>query len=130
MTSTELISQEVEKLIQTLKNSYEGVKRVAVAEAWKVLQTAVATIVQIIESIGNDLSSPEKKALALHLLSNLYDKVFMVVDIPLIPHMLESILHKHVKNFLMVLVSSTIDSMVTIFRSTGVFQPKLQVEGE
>lgn len=131
MTSTELISTEVGKLIQTLKNSYEGVKKVAVAEAWRVLQIATASIIQIIESIGNDLSGPDKKALALKLLSDLYDKVFLIVDIPVVPNLVEPIIHKHVKNFLMILLGATIDSMVTVFRSTGVFQPKLQlVEGE
>ena len=124
MTSTELISTEVEKLTETVKTSLQGLKRVALAEAWKVLQIAIATVIQIIEAIGNDLSSPEKKALALKLLSNFYDKVFIVVDIPVVPHMLESMIHKHVKSFLMILVSSTIDSMVAVFRNAGVFQPK------
>jgi len=124
MTSTELISAEVEKLTETVKTSLQGLKRVALAEAWKVLQIAIATIIQIIEAIGNDLSSPEKKALALKLLSNFYDTVFTVVDVPVIPHILESVIHKHVKSFLMILVSSTIDSMVAVFRNAGVFQPK------
>lgn len=124
MTSTELISAEVEKLTETVKTSLEGLKRVALAEAWKVLQIAIATVIQIIEAIGNDLSSPEKKALALKLLSNFYDKVFIVVDIPVVPHILETMIHKHVKAFLMILVSSTIDSMVAVFRNAGVFQPK------
>lgn len=124
MTSTELISTEVEKLAETVKASLEGLKRVALAEAWKVLQLAVATVIQIIEAIGNDLSSPEKKALALKLLSEFYDKVFTVVDIPVVPNLVEPMIHKYVKAFLMILVSSTIDSMVAVFRNAGVFQPK------
>jgi len=124
MTSTELISMEVEKLTETVKTSLQGLKRVALAEAWKVLQIAIATVIQIIEAIGNDLSSPEKKALALKLLSDFYDTVFTVVDVPVVPHVLESMIHKHVKALLMILVSSTIDSMVAVFRNAGVFQPK------
>jgi len=97
------------------------VKKFALAEAWKLLQLATATVVQIIESIGNDLSSPDKKALALELLSGFYDKFFLVVDIPFIPSFLESIIHKYVKNILMIMVSASIDATVTIFRNTGVF---------
>jgi len=124
MTSTELISAEVEKLTQTVKESLSGLKRVAIAEAWKVLQLATATVIQIIEAVGNDLSSPDKKALAMKLLSDFYDKVFLVVDIPVIPNLVEPMIHKYVKAFLMILVSSTIDSMVAVFRNTGIFQPK------
>lgn len=124
MTSTELISTEVEKLTETVKTSLSGLKRIALAEAWKILQITIATIIQIIEAIGNDLSSPEKKTLALKLLSDFYDAVFTVVDVPVVPHILESMIHKHVKAFLMILVSSTIDSMVAVFRNAGVFQPK------
>ena len=107
-----------------MKDSLSSLKRVALAEAWKVLQLAVATVVQIIEAIGNDLSSPEKKALAMKLLSEFYDKVFTIVDIPFIPNLVEPLIHKHVKALLMILVGSTIDSMVAVFRNAGVFQPK------
>lgn len=125
MTSQELITQEVQKLIETVKKSLSDVKSVAVAEAWKVLQLAVSTVIQIIESVGTDLSSPDKKALAMSLLDEFYDKVFLVVDIPFVPNLIEPIIHKYVKAFLMLLVSSTIDSMVTVFRNTGVFQAKV-----
>lgn len=125
MTSQELITQEVQKLIETVKKSLSDVKSIAVAEAWKVLQLAVSTVVQIIESVGTDLSSPDKKALAMSLLDEFYDKVFLVIDIPVVPNLIEPIIHKYVKAFLMLLVSSTIDSMVTVFRNTGVFQAKV-----
>lgn len=121
ITSRDLIREEVEKLINNSKASLSDVKRVAVNEAWKLLQLVVASVVQIIEAIGEDLSSPDKKQLAMSLISDFYDKVFIVVDIPVVPAILESMIHKYVKAFLMILVSSTIDSMVTIFRNTGVF---------
>jgi hypothetical protein len=54
-----------------------------------------------------------------------YDSVFLVVDVPFIPPIIERYLHSYVKSFLMILVGSTIDSMVRIFRETGVFRPKL-----
>lgn len=116
-----LIKLEVEKLAIKTQESLGTVKRVAIAEAWKILQLAVAATVQIIEAIGADLSSPDKKALAMDLLSSFYDKVFLVVDIPVVPNILEPIIHRYVKSFLMILVSSSIDATVTTFRNTGVF---------
>ncbi len=123
-TSRDLITEEVNKLINVSKTSFEDVKRVAVKEAWKILQLTTAAVIQIIESIGNDLSGPDKKQLAMDLISKFYDSVFVVVDIPVVPNVLEPIIHKYVKAFLMILVSATIDSMVTIFRNTGVFLQK------
>ena len=124
MTSQELITQKVQKLIETVKKSFKDIKRIALSEAWKVLQLAIATVVQIVVAIGTDLSSPDKKQLAMNLLSEFYDKVFLIVDVPVVPNLLEPVIHKYVKAFLMLLVSSTIDSMVTVFRNTGVFKPK------
>ena len=117
----DLIKVEVEKLTVKTQESLGTVKNVAIAEAWKILQLAVAATVQVIEAIGTDLSSPDKKALAMDLISGFYDKVFLVVDIPVVPNLLEPIIHKYVKAFLMILVSSSIDAMVTTFRNTGVF---------
>jgi len=88
------------------------------------LQLAIASVIQVIEAIGTDLSSPEKKALAMDLLSKFYDSVFVVVDVPFVPNLLEPIIHRYVKSFLMVLVSSSIDALVTTFRNTGVFLKK------
>lgn len=124
LTSRDLIRAEVEKVIAKSKESLNEVKRIAVAEAWKILQLATAATIQIIEAIGTDLTSPDKKALAMDLLSSFYDKVFTIVDIPVIPNILEPIIHKYVKAFLMVLVSATIDALVTTFRNTGVFLKK------
>lgn len=124
MMSKDLIKAEVEKLVLNVKNSLAEVKRVALDEAWKILQLATASVIQIIEQFGHDLSSPDKKALALDLLNKFYDSVFVVVDIPVVPNILEPIIHKYVKTFLMILVGSTIDALVTTFRNTGVFLSK------
>jgi hypothetical protein len=122
--SEKLIVQEVEKLTVNTKKLLPEVQKIAVDEAWKLLQLITATIIQIIESIGKDLSGPEKKKMALDLISRFYDSTFIIVDVPYLPNILESYLHKYVKQFLMMLVGSTIDSMVTIFRNTGVFLKK------
>lgn len=121
MSSQELIRAEVEKLIVSTKEKVNEVKRFALGEAWKLLQLTTASVVQIIEAIGNDLSNPDKKALAMDLLNSFYDKVFLVVDVPFVPNLVEPIIHKYIKNILMIMVSATIDATVTIFRNTGVF---------
>jgi hypothetical protein len=121
MSSKELIRAEVEKLIVSTKERVNEVKRFALGEAWKLLQLTTASVVQIIEAIGNDLSNPDKKALAMDLLNSFYDKVFLVVDVPFVPNLVEPIIHKYIKNILMIMVSATIDATVTIFRNTGVF---------
>ena len=124
----ELIQIEVDSLTDKIKESLANVKRLAVNEAWKVLQLATASIIQIIEKVGQDLSSPEKKSVALDSLSGFYDTVIVAVDIPMVPNILEPLIHKYTKAFLMILVGSTIDALVTTFRETGVFIKK-QVEG-
>lgn len=124
LKSQDLVRVEVEKIILSTKESLNTVKAIAVSEAWKILQLTVASVIQLIEKICNDLSSSDKKTLAMELLSSFYDKVFVVVDIPVVPNMLEPLIHKYVKAFLMILVSSTIDALVTTFRNTGVFLKK------
>lgn len=124
MISKDLVNQQVENLVIKTQESLQNLKRVAISEAWKVLQLTVASVVQIIEFTAHDLSSPEKKQLAMDLLNSFYDKVFLVVDIPLVPSLVEPIIHGYVKKILMILVSSSIDATVTIFRNTGVFLKK------
>jgi len=119
---------EVEKLISQAKSSLNEVKVVAIAQAWKILQLAIASTIQVIENTATDLTGKDKKTIAMELLSKFYDSVFVIVDIPFVPHLVEPIIHKYVKSFLMILVSSTIDAMVTTFRNTGVFvDPNVKV---
>lgn len=127
-TVKEIVAVEVEKLIVQAKNSLNEVKVVAVAQAWKILQLAVASTIQVIENTATDLAGKDKKAIAMELLSKFYDSVFIIIDIPFVPNLVEPIIHKYVKSFLMVLVGSTIDAMVTTFRHTGVFvDPNVKV---
>jgi hypothetical protein len=124
MNPKEVVKEQVEKLTQQTKESIENLKRVAIGEAWKLLQLATASVVQIIENTADNLSGPEKKELALSLLNNFYDRVFVVVDVPFVPQLIEPIIHKYIKNILMIMVSASIDATVTIFRNTGVFLRK------
>lgn len=124
LTSRDLIRTEVEKLIAKTKESLNEAQRIAIAEAWKILQITTASVIQIIEAIGNDLSSPQKKELAMSLLEKFYDSVFTIIDIPMVPNLIEPIIHKYIKIIIMILVSSTIDALVVTFRNTGVFLKK------
>lgn len=125
MTPQELILLEVEKLINQTKLSLNEVKVVALSQAWKLLQLAVVQTIQHIEIINPLLAGKDKKTIAVDCISRFYDSVFVMVDVPLIPNILEPIIHKYIKTFLMILVGSTIDAMVTTFRQVGVFADKL-----
>ncbi len=124
--STEVlaIQSEIDKLIEQTKKSLEEVRSVAVGQAWKILQMAVATTVQVIETKTIELSGPDKKTMAMDIISNFYNKVFVIVDIPFVPNLLEPVMHKYIKGFLMVLVGASIDAMVATFRQIGVFKSK------
>jgi len=129
MLVKEVITKEFQKLIDQTKLALNDVKRIALSEAWKILQLAIATVIQIIESLAVEYSGPDKKVLAMELISKFYDSVFTIVDIPVVPNILEPIIHKYVKAFLLVLVGSTIDAMVTTFRNIGIFQKKQDYQG-
>jgi hypothetical protein len=121
-----LIYQEIKIIIDETKDSFKNTKSFAVGEAWKILQLLTATVVQLIEQFGNSLSSPDKKQLALDIISDFYDSIFIRIDIPWVPSVLEPVIHSHIKNFLMIFVSAGIDAMVTTFRNIGVFKNKSQ----
>jgi hypothetical protein len=121
MSLIDLLKPELENLIQESKAALSEVKRVAISQAWKILQLAIARVIQKIEDMAVGVAGKDKKAVAMELLTRFYDSVFAVVDLPFVPPIIEPILHRYVKSVLMLLVSATIDAMVTTFRQTGVF---------
>lgn len=129
MTTEEKVQEELNQKLNQLQESLKTVKSVAVAEAWKILQLLVAQVVQDIEIAAKSWTGPEKKELAMSLISAAYDKLFLVVDVPMIPSFLESYLHQYVKKILLLLVSSSIDAMVTTFRQIGFFVSNNQYVG-
>ncbi len=118
------LQQELAKFATESKESLKVVKTVAATQAWKILQLAIAITIQFIENIATDLSGPDKKKIAMQALSEFYDKVFTVVKVPFLPSLLEPLMHKYVKAFLMALVGASIDAMVTTFKQVGVFKDK------
>ena len=115
------LSSKLEELINKVRSSLSNNQPVAVAQAWGILQLAVADTIQIIEDSNPSLKGANKKELALNMISGFYDKVFLVVNIPFVPVVLQPIIQKYIKALLMLLIGSTIDSMVEIFRKNGVF---------
>jgi ABC-type lipopolysaccharide export system ATPase subunit len=126
MNPKELVLAQAEIITLQTKESLKDLKKIALSEAWKILQLATAGVVQIIEKMASDLAGSEKKEIAIAYLNSFYDKVFVVVDIPFVPNIIEPVMHKYVKTFLMIMVSASIDATVTIFRQTGIFLRKEQ----
>lgn len=124
MTVKELILEQAEKTTLELKQSLQNLKSVALSEAWKALQLVVASTVQITEAIAKDLEGKDKKAIVIEYINTFYDTTFKIIDIPLVPNFLEPMIHSYVKKVLMILVSSSIDATVSIFRQTGIFLQK------
>jgi len=120
----EQITVEFDQVIADVKESLGEIKRLAIKEAWKIMQVVIGELVVTIEKIGTDLSSKEKKELAMNLLSGFYDSVFKAVDLPFIPNVFEPLFHSYVKKFVMGLASAGIDAIVTTFREVGVFLKK------
>jgi hypothetical protein len=116
------IKIKLDEFMTQVKVSLGEIKSVAISQAWKILQLAVAQTVQVLEQNTSNLSGPDKKAMAMDYLSKFYDSVFIIVDVPMIPSFIEPIIRQYVKVFLMALVSSSIDAMVTTFRQVGVFK--------
>lgn len=91
------------------------------------MQLTTAIVVQKIEVIASDFIGKDKKILALNSINGFYDTVFVVIDIPFVPNVLEPIIHKYVKSILMIMVGSSIDATVTIFKNLGVLKKKEEI---
>lgn len=116
------LKPELENLISQTKESLKDNKRVSLSQAWKILQLVVANVVQSIEIKCISLIGQDKKELALDFINKFYDAVFVIIDVPFVPNALESIIHRYIKKILMIMVSSSIDATVTIFKNVGVFK--------
>jgi hypothetical protein len=130
VASMDSLKSKMNNFVNQIKESFGEVKSVAAAQAWKILQLAVAETVQIIEENCKTLSGPDKKAIAMEYLSNFYDTVFDVVVVPGVPSILQSLIKRYTKVFLMALVSSSIDAMVTTFRQVGVFSASIKISSQ
>lgn len=120
----QVVQKELEDLINQSKLTLGEIKKIAVSQAWKILQLTTAKLIKIIEDNCNNIKGSDKKVIAMECLDKFYNSVFTIIDVPFVPSVLESIIHKYVKTFLMILVGSTIDAMVMTFKEMGVFKSK------
>jgi hypothetical protein len=127
----QLSVNDLTNLVNKAKDIIKSAKQVAFPQAWNVLQLAVAEVIQNIEDNNPNLRGADKKTLAMAMLSNFYDQVFTIINFPFVPKVLQPIIQKYVKQLLMILVSASIDALVTTFRQTGVFvNPSSTVNNE
>jgi len=116
-------------LVIKAKEILKSAKAVAMPQAWNILQLATAEVIQSIEDNSPSLRGADKKTLAMTMISNFYDQVFTIINFPFVPQILQPIIQKYVKQILMLLVSATIDALVTTFRNSGVFvDPSTKVD--
>ena len=129
MQAQNLSVNNIKTLVDQAKNILQSVKEVAMPQAWNILQLATVEVIQSIENNSPTLKGSDKKTLAMTMISNFYDQVFTLVNFPFVPKLLQPIIQKYVKQILMLLVSATIDALVTTFRNSGIFvDPSTKVD--
>lgn len=120
--NSNLSVSDIKVLVDQAKNVLQSVKEVAIPQAWNILQLATVEVIQSIENNSPTLKGADKKTLAMTMISNFYDQVFTLVNFPFVPKLLQPIIQKYVKQLLMLLVSASIDALVTTFRNAGIFE--------
>jgi hypothetical protein len=129
MQTQNLSVNNLGNLVIKAKEILNSAKAVAMPQAWNILQLATAEVIQSIEDNSPSLRGADKKTLAMTMISNFYDQVFTIINFPFVPQILQPIIQKYVKQILMLLVSATIDALVTTFRNSGVFvDPSTKVD--
>lgn len=122
MKISESMQKIIDQLIINAKNTIGNTTKVALPQAWMLLQLMVAEIIQGVQLNYPTLAGKDKKTIAMDLLSTVYDSVFIVVSVSFIPAFIQPIISKYIKRMLMVLLSATIDAMVITFKNTGIFK--------
>lgn len=118
---TNLSVNNIQSLVDWAKNTLKVTAVIAMPQAWNILQLATTEVIQYIENNNPTLKGADKKTLAMAMISNFYDQVFTVINFPFVPALLQPIIQKYVKQLLMLLVSASIDALVTTFRDNGIF---------
>jgi hypothetical protein len=129
MENQNLSVNDLGNLVVKAKEILKNAKAVAMPQAWNILQLATAEVIQTVEENNPSLKGVDKKTLAMGMISKFYDQVFTIINFPFVPQVLQPIIQKYVKQILMLLVSATIDALVTTFRNSGVFvDPSYKVD--
>jgi len=129
MENQNLPVNDLGNLIVKAKEILKNAKAVAMPQAWNILQLATAEVIQTVENNNPSLKGVDKKTLAMGMISKFYDQVFTIINFPFVPQVFQPIIQKYVKQILMLLVSATIDALVTTFRNSGIFvDPSYKVD--
>jgi hypothetical protein len=129
MENQNLPVNDLGNLVAKAKEILKNAKAVAMPQAWNILQLATAEVIQKIEDNNPSLKGVDKKTLAMNTISKFYDQAFTIINFPFVPQVLQPIIQKYVKQILMLLISATIDALVTTFRNSGVFvDPSYKVD--
>jgi hypothetical protein len=121
MENQKLPVNDLGNLVAKAKETLKNAKAVAMPQAWNILQLATAEVIQTVEDNNPSLKGVDKKTLAMGMISKFYDQTFTIINFPFVPQVLQPIIQKYVKQILMLLISATIDALVTTFRNSGVF---------
>ena len=121
MEKQNLSVNDISNLVVKAKEILKNAKAVAMPQAWNILQLATAEVIQTVEDNNPSLKGVDKKTLAMGMISKFYDQTFTIINFPFVPQVLQPIIQKYVKQILMLLVSATIDALVTTFRNSGIF---------
>jgi len=129
MENQNLSVNDISNLVVKAKEILKNAKAVAMPQAWNILQLATAEVIQTVEDNNPSLKGVDKKTLAMTMISKFYDQTFTIINFPFVPQVLQPIIQKYVKQILMLLISATIDALVTTFRNSGVFvDPSYKVD--
>lgn len=129
MENQKLPVNDLGDLVTKAKEILKNAKAVAMPQAWNILQLATAEVIQTVEDNNPSLKGIDKKTLAMGMISKFYDQTFTIINFPFVPQVLQPIIQKYVKQILMLLVSATIDALVTTFRNSGIFvDPSTKVD--
>jgi hypothetical protein len=108
---------EFQSTIDNIIGEYKKViadGKISISEVFTAVSNATATFVQLFRTIGVG-SEVERKDAVLKAIGRFYDEVIAPIDIVGVPNFLEGVVDKAIKELLLLLAKSWIDSLVNIF---------------
>jgi len=117
MSLYDQLKEAIDEIIANYKAANADGK-LTFSEIFTLLGNAVATFVQLTESLGAG-SGADKKAAVLEAISQFFDEVIIPIDIKGVPNLLEGIVDQSLKQLVLTLADGWVDSIVNIFNKTG-----------
>jgi hypothetical protein len=88
--------------------------KISISEVFTAVGNATATFVQLFRTLGIG-SEAERKDAVVKAIGRFYDEVIAPIDIVGVPNFLEPVVDKAIRELLLLLAKSWIDSLVNIF---------------